>query len=202
MATAGERVARDDEGVTCPFCKGPLEHETLISGTVRCPHCGNEFRAVRFSPPQRNVRVVELAATGPEGGHPCANHPGNAAVVNCDRCGAFICGLCQIDADGMSLCPACFDRLSAEGALESSRTKFRDFGGLASTSAAAGCLVYFLCVLFGPLAIYYGIKGLRQKKALGESEGIAGIWVAMALGLLETAAGVAFIGFMIVGLSQ
>lgn len=197
MALRREQSVRAYEGITCPYCKGPLEHETLVSGTVICPHCGSDFEAVRFDPPQRKVRVLELAAAGPEGGHPCANHPGNVAVTNCDRCGAFICGLCQIDADKMRLCPPCFDRLSSEGALESARLTFRDFGGLASTSAVAGCILYIFALAFGPLTIYYGIKGLRQKKQMGEREGIAGIWVAMAIGLIETILGVAMIGMIV-----
>ena len=35
----------------------------------------------------RVTRVLELAQTGPESAGSCANHPRNAAVTNCGRCG-------------------------------------------------------------------------------------------------------------------
>ena len=113
-----------------------------------------------------------------------------------------MCGLCRIDVDQRTLCPKCFERPSAEGSLPSARTTFRDYGGLSSVSATAGCVVWFASVLLGPLAVYYGIKGLRQKKAMDETDGRVGVWIAMILGAAETIGGLVLIGFLIFGMTR
>lgn len=171
--------------MACPHCKRSLRHENLSSGMQVCPYCGGMFEAVRFAPAGARVVVPEVGGAGPEGATPCARHARNAAVATCERCGSFICELCRIEADGKVLCPPCFDRLSAEGALRSAVSSFRDYGLVAQSWAALGLLVGGA---LGPLAVVYGLKGLRQKKEMGESQGIAGIYFYAILGVLESVA--------------
>jgi len=148
---------------------------------------------MRFDPPQREALVVGLAESGPGGATACASHRNNAAVTNCGRCGVFMCGLCRIESDGLVLCPGCFDRLSAEGALPSTRVGYRDFGRMAASLAVLGLLLWFAGMVVGPAVVFYGIKGLRQKREMVDDEGRVGIWFAMVLGVLETAGGIAFV---------
>ncbi len=108
-----------------------------------------------------------------------------------------MCALCRIDLDGRTLCPTCFERLSTEGTLESTRTTFRDYPGLASVTAVAGLLLWFATVLLGPLSIYYAVKGLRQKKQMGERDGRVGLWFAILLGSIEAAGGALLVGFIV-----
>lgn len=110
-----------------------------------------------------------------------------------------MCGVCRIDSDGLVLCPGCFDRLSAEGALPSARVSYRDHGRMAGSLAALGLLLGFVGIVAGPAAVYYGIKGLRQKREMGETEGRAGVWAAIVLGGLEAALWVGIVGLMIRG---
>jgi hypothetical protein len=178
-------------GITCPFCGEVLDHATLQTGTIACPRCGRSFEAVRFDPPQRDPQVAAVGVGGPGGATSCATHRSNAAVANCGRCGVFMCGLCRIDTDGLVLCPACFDRLSAEGALPSAVVKYRDYSRLASTLAIASWLPIFIGPVAGPAAILYGVKGLRQKREMGDTDGVVGVWVAMVLG------GLAAVGWIV-----
>lgn len=40
--------------------------------------------------------------------HPCAAHPGTAAVATCAACGRWCCAACRrIDEDGLARCPTC-----------------------------------------------------------------------------------------------
>jgi hypothetical protein len=135
------------------------------------------------------VRAVEEA--GPGAAASCAAHRGNVAVANCSRCGVFMCDLCRIDADAMVLCPACFDRLSAEGALPSARTSFRDFGRMGTSLLLAGILFSFIGAPFMLGAVYAGAKELRQRKTLGEGSAVRA-WVVIVLGALGALGGVAF----------
>src|SRR5688500_12609221 len=141
--------------VRCPRCRQQIDAAAIqTSENAACPACGREFKAVRFNPPERAAALPRLVTGTLDAGQPCANHPRNAAVTSCQRCGSFMCALCRIDVDGRTLCPTCFDRLSTEGSLQSTRTTFRDYSGLASVSATAGCLLMILGLLFGPLTIY------------------------------------------------
>lgn len=133
----------------------------------------------------------------PEGSAVCGNHPRNVAERACSRCGMFICALCAIDTDETVLCPGCYDRLSEEGALASTRLKFRDYTGLSITTAAAGVFFWFLMAfaVTGPLSILYAIRALKQRKVTGDTGSSWRIWLSMLVGLAETAGAV----FMIIG---
>jgi hypothetical protein len=189
--------------IRCPRCRQQIDVTSITTSEhALCPSCAGEFRAVRFDPPPRETALPSMVAGALDAGQPCANHPRNAAVTGCQRCGSFICALCRIDVDGRTLCPACFERLSSEGSLESTRTTFRDYPGLAGVTATAGCLIWFLSILFGPLAIYYALKGLKQKKEMGEDDGRFMLTLAIGVGALQIIGGAFLIVAMIVGMMR
>src|SRR5882724_10752611 len=132
-------VTRSYEGPECPRCHRRLAADWLRSGTIRCPNCNKPFEGTVFQPPQRQIEVVSVAAAlTPEGANACANHGRNAAVTNCARCGLFICALCNMDIGTGPHCPACFDRLRAEDALQPAVTRYRDYAAIARTSMMLG----------------------------------------------------------------
>jgi uncharacterized Zn finger protein (UPF0148 family) len=166
-------------GTACPHCSIPLRHETFKTGTQVCPRCGKLFEAVCFTPVQARVVVPEVAGMGVETSAPCSTHARNLAVAACEHCGKFMCELCKISADGKVYCPACFGRLSSEGALASTVTRFKNYEGLALV-----CILF--CWLFSPssivavpLGIYYCLKGLSEKRRLQEQEGRVGLYVRL-----------------------
>src|SRR5260370_42547287 len=98
----------------CPRCRTPLALAQAGDGPNNCPHCGREFEARVFRPALRRLQVVQLAQSGPEAAGACANHPRNAAVAPCMRCGSFICSPCELDVDDAKYCPPYFERLARE----------------------------------------------------------------------------------------
>jgi hypothetical protein len=186
------RPARSDfGGPSCPRCRRDLDAGAVASGFQSCPHCGGYFEATRFDPPEARVSVRSVEEAGPGGAASCAAHRGNVAAANCDRCGVFMCELCRIDADQRVLCPGCFERLSAEGALPSARTTFRDYGRMGGQLLLLSLVFTLVGAPFALGAVYAGVKGLQQRKRLGEGSAVRG-WVAIVLGLLVTAGCVAF----------
>lgn len=178
-------------GMACPRCKRGLRHESLQSGPQRCPACGHEFEAIKFDPIEPRVVVPDLAGTGPEGAAPCARHARNQAEAACSRCGQFMCALCRIDAEQKTYCPSCFDRLSAEGTLASAVTRVRNYAGWASICLIVCLGTYFLpSPIAGPLGIAFCIKGLKEKKARRESDGIVRLYLMMILSVLAMGIGV------------
>ena len=165
------------------------------TGTIICPSCGLTFEANAFNPLQRKLQVVEVAQSGPEGANACANHERNTAVTSCQRCGLYICSLCDMNVGTGSYCPSCFDRVRTEGSLNAATTRFKDYASMARTSAIVGFLFMFmfLGLPFGALTIYYARKGLQQAKAEGRPT--AGIRVAGVFGFLEALVGIGYIVF-------
>jgi hypothetical protein len=194
--------SRTPAAVRCPWCRHPLEHAALTTNpALACPNCSNVFEAVRFDPPPLSLLVAELGTTGPEGGQPCGLHSRNAAIAGCERCGAFVCALCEVNVDDRTLCPGCFDRLAGEDLLPGIRPSFKNYPGLAGLAAGLGCLVYFFSIFFGPLAIYYGVRGLRQKDRMKESDAVVGLWAALILGIFETLIGLVLIISIVAAMS-
>jgi len=193
---AWKRAAHEYSGPSCPHCSADLDLARVVSGVQGCPACSSSFEATRYQPPDRAAAVQRLSESGPGAETACAAHPANVAVVNCQRCGVFMCGLCRIDADEMALCPACFDRLSAEGALASTQTTFRDYGRQATNTAIVGLPLMALGLAIGPAAIYYGIRSLKQLSQMGETTGRARAVIAILAGVFETGIG----GFLLVSM--
>jgi hypothetical protein len=180
----GRAAAADYAGPGCPHCAAALDLSRPMTGRQTCASCSRPFEAVRFAAPMRQAAVRPVGEmTG--GGTACASHPGNVSTSNCQRCGVFMCGLCEIDADEMKMCPACFDRLSAEGALASTRTSFRDYGRQGAMLAALGLPFMWLGLLIGPIAIYYAIRSLKQLELVGEGKGRLRAVLTILFGVLE-----------------
>jgi hypothetical protein len=189
-------------GPQCPHCSVALTKDWVQSGTILCPVCGRPFEATAFDPPERKPRAVAVVESFPEGANSCANHPANAAVTSCQRCGLFVCSLCDMNLGDGSLCPACFDRVRAEGALRGAATRYLDYGSMARLSALGGFLfqIFFLGIPIGALTIYYARKGAQQRREDGDST--VGMMFLVIIGILEILAGVALFGFMVWAMVQ
>jgi len=197
MTAAPEVKALPYDGPQCPWCERRLPDDALHSGAMRCPTCTRTFQATAFRPPERKLQVVQMAHSGPEAVNPCANHPLNTAVTSCQRCGIFICALCDMNVGSGSHCPSCFDRLCSEGSLKGATTRYRDYAAMARVTAIAGIVFIAAGVAFGPLALYYARKGLAQKRAEGAST--VGVRITAIFGLLELLAGIGFIVLIVLG---
>jgi hypothetical protein len=152
---------------------------------VRCGKCLAEFEATRFNPIPSPARIARIETAGPEGATACPQHPGNAAVGHCERCGILTCRLCQIEADRMLLCPSCFERLSDEGTLASTRVQFRDHLRLASSLALMGLVVFVTGALTGPTVIWYALYGWRRARAVDAPASAWRLAIVIVLGVAQ-----------------
>jgi uncharacterized paraquat-inducible protein A len=189
-------AARAYEGPECPRCKARLTSDWIRTGIIECPDCRRAFEATSFNPPLPRLRVAEVTMT-PEGSNACANHARNAAVTNCQRCGLFICALCDMSVGSGSYCPACFDRLRAEGSLKGTNTRYRDYARMATISMVVGLFFSSLFVgwMFGIVSVIYARKGIKQRQQ--EERSTVGVRIVAVFALLEIIGGLGSIVFMI-----
>jgi hypothetical protein len=165
-----------------------VDPESLPDGAAACPSCRRPVEVAWFEAPVAPVRLERVELVGPAGATSCAQHPANAAEAHCERCGILMCALCRIDADGMALCPACFERLSDEGTLASARVALPNHDRLAEHLAVFGALTVLPGILTGPLAISFAVRARARRKATGETEGTWRSFVVYVLGLLQCVA--------------
>lgn len=163
------------------MCDAPLDAPSLRSGPTQCPSCTRPFEATPFQPRELRHEAVQAVTQTPDGtAAACANHPGNAAVTSCQRCGLFICSLCDMNTGHGSYCPSCLERIRT-GAVQTD-ANYRDYASMAVTAAIVG--LFCTLVPVGALALYWGVKGVRQRRAEGVNA--AGVIVAMVIGGLQT----------------
>jgi len=197
-ATAPLVPRRSYEGPECPRCKARLTTDWIRSGVITCPDCNRPFEATAFHPPQPRLRVAEVTMT-PEGANACANHARNAAVTSCQRCGLFICALCDMSVGSGSYCPACFDRLRAEGTLKGSSTRYRDYAAMARNSMLIGIFFFAFAWMFGIASLVYARKGLKQLQA--EERSTVGLHVVTVFAVLEIVGSLGLTIVMIISLA-
>jgi len=185
--TAARAAVRTYAGPTCPRCSAPLNTTVLHDGPYTCSYCRKTYDIRVFHPQSRSVAVPQLSQQGPDEGTPCAYHARNAAAAACERCGVFICSLCEMTTETGKFCPSCFDRLAQEPA-HGGTTRIRDYGSMAMLSAGAGLLfVFFLGIPGGILAWYYAIKAWRNPEQ--SSAGRGRLITAMIIALFDIAFG-------------
>ncbi len=184
-------------GPQCPSCNAPIEAETLRAGPQECRYCRTQFEATPFQPRERRHDAVQVVTETPDGvAAACANHSRNAAVTSCSRCGLFICALCDMNVGEGSLCPNCFDRGRDPSAPGGGATRYRDYASMAMSGVLFSLL---MCGFFpGAFAVYWGVKGVRQRRTEGAS--IAGPVIAIVLGSIETVGLLVLITLMIIGM--
>lgn len=190
------RLPRVYEGPECPRCKARLTADWIRSGIVTCPDCRRDFEATAFHPPAPRLHVAEVTMT-PEGANACANHARNAAVTSCQRCGLFICALCEINVGQGSYCPSCYEHLRQTGDKGVS-PRYRDYASMARICVAIGALATFmwgLGAIFGVAALVYCRKGLPQVRSEGRST--VGLRIVSIIAMFEIVGGLGMLTLMI-----
>jgi len=185
-------------GPQCPRCQRALPEAWINNGEIICPECGGDFEATLFQPVEQKAEAVRIVEEAPEGANVCANHARNAAVTSCQRCGLFICSLCEMNVGSGSFCPSCFSRLQKEGGLQEAAKTYLDYTLIARSAIIIGILFWPLSILTGALAIYYSMRGMKQRREKGRT--ILGPVVFLILGLGEVGGALAIFGLIIWGL--
>lgn len=185
--------------VACPACGYGLAPEAIGRvSEVACPQCRTllcgDFFPVFWSPPATGSGMADRADDGEA---VCFFHPENRATLSCDRCGRFVCTVCDMPLGTRHLCPTCLSSgLGAEKLPELIVRRFH----WANAAFLAGLLplfAFFLWPFFivtGPLAIFCALFGWKRPGSVPRGRRH---WVAvlgLLLGIVQLAVLVGFIG--------
>jgi uncharacterized paraquat-inducible protein A len=147
--------------VACTRCQAPVHGDYLNVGHfLACPSCEAMIR-VRVFPALTRPTVPSVATPIlVEGESSCFYHPQKRAVVACESCGRFLCGLCDIELGDKHQCPSCLSTAgrTTKVALEKKRTLY---DGIALALAIYPILLWPLTLLTAPASLYITIRHWR-----------------------------------------
>ena len=103
--------------IFCTRCRAPLPAgQYNLHRMTPCPTCGADLIVAAFPAllaDTRTGRIGERVIADDQAS--CFYHTSKKASVVCDRCGRFLCELCDIEVGAGHLCPACVAAGSAAG---------------------------------------------------------------------------------------
>lgn len=108
-------------GVPCPNCGGevvPVETET---GWQSCPSCASRLQACLWPAIRQNTK----AAVALSDQATCFFHPDKAFQACCQRCGRFVCALCDLQLGAEHVCPTCFERGRSDSHAGAGKAEWR-----------------------------------------------------------------------------
>ncbi len=121
VSSAGDHPTSSPIGptaVTCPHCSADIPAD---SGWQRCPYC-QKWLQIRVWPIVRqNTNAVSALSDQAT----CFFHPDKAFQACCQRCGRFVCALCDLQLGAEHVCPTCFERGRGDSGAPAGKAEWR-----------------------------------------------------------------------------
>lgn len=144
--------------VSCPGCAGDIAVDETNTEWQTCPYC-NKRLLMRVWPV---ARQSNNAATALSDQATCFFHPEKAFQACCQRCGRFLCALCDLQLGAEHVCPICFERGRADTNVEAGKAEWRyrdvDYDSIALTVGWAWVLFWPTFVVALPAVIFLHVK--------------------------------------------
>ena len=173
--------------LACPKCASQLDSPDAGRLTpMRCSSCEAAIEVLVFSalrglapqPVAPEPRVDES-----EGG--CFFHPQNRAQLPCEVCGRFLCSLCDLEIQGMHLCPACLESGRHRQSLEILVHKRFIPDRAALVLVICPLLFYPMLVVTAPVGLYLAIRSFSSSRSLVPAGRRRRAIIASVLAVLE-----------------
>lgn len=144
-------------------------------GTVACPNCGRDFsptetgwQSCPYCEERLEIRTWPVAristtsaAAMPEQAT-CYFHPDKAFQACCQRCGRFVCALCDLQLGAEHVCPTCFERGRTDSGLNGAAAEWRHrdvlYDSIALSLGWAWIIVWPMILAALPTAIFLHVK--------------------------------------------
>lgn len=175
--------------LTAPVAAPPL--------AVQCPLCSKQTELDFFPALLRETpRGTSGEALLIDSESSCFYHEGKKAVVVCDHCGRFLCGLCDVEFNGRHVCPGCVETMEGNGDPAPLQREVVYYDELALSVAIYPILIFYLIPITAPIVLYLVIRYWNKIRPLVPRSRwrfvVAGLVATLELGLI----GLAIFGFM------
>ena len=178
----------------CGKCKAEVEEARYNrEGFSPCPSSSSPLHVEAFPALNRPLPTgpaMELVVGEDEAS--CFYHPTSKAIVPCQSCGRFLCGLCDCEIQGKHLCPSCLEndrKKNKVKTLESSRVLY---DSIALSLAILPCLIFYFTLVTAPLALFVAIRYWNAPGTIPKRSKVRFIF-AIILALLQILGWVALI---------
>ena len=144
--------------VACPNCSGDVAPVETQAGWQSCPYCQKRLQ-IRLWPAIE--RQASAAVAMPDQAT-CFFHPDKAFQACCQRCGRFLCALCDLQLGAEHVCPTCFERGRTDSGLKGGKAEWRHrdvlYDSIALTIGWAWIIIWPVLVVALPAAIFLHVK--------------------------------------------
>jgi hypothetical protein len=187
--------------VSCPKCQTPLPTESFNSPNfVPCTNCAAPLRALVFP---ALVRTVGPGATGQpllsETEASCYYHPEKKASVPCDRCGRFLCGLCDLDLEGGHVCPSCLSSAQQKGSIQNLQHHRVLYDDIVFALALYPIVFVWPTLLTAPAALFLAVRHWKTPTSIIPRTK-ARMWAGVVLAGLQVIAWITLVTVVLIGI--
>ncbi len=193
----------------CAACSWPLPRETWTADQgdpaapltglrkTSCPVCRTPLQIALF-PALSHAKPIPLPERlAGEAEAACFYHAQNRAVKACDECGRFLCGLCELEVSGRTLCPVCFNAQASDRKLRQfdNRRTMHDTAALALATFPA--VLFWPAIVTAPMAIFWVFRHWNSPRSILPRTRIR-FYLAVLFALLEIAGIVLIIAAIVI----
>lgn len=182
-------ISSSGHSLPCPKCAFPMQDESFpLGGWAQCPACSAELSATIFPALAKPPTGVTTASgeRADEGEAVCFFHPEKRAAATCDRCGRFLCALCDVPFGGRHLCPSCLDSRKLPE-LQNRRLIWSRLAFFVGIWPILLLCCYYLWIFTGPAAVIIALIGWNKPPSLVHGRMRGRLIVGLLAGLLQIA---------------
>lgn len=173
----GQLAGSETSTVACPNCSGEVAQS---DDWQRCPYCDKRLQ-VRVWPVIRHS--TNAAAAMPDQAT-CFFHPDKVFQACCQRCGRFVCALCDLQLGAEHVCPTCFERGRVDTGLNGGKAEWRYcdvlWDSIALTIGLGWVVIWPVIFLAIPIAISLHVKYRKAPRSYLIPRSPWRFWVAYA----------------------
>lgn len=151
--------------VTCPNCNGKVVPVATATGWQSCPYCEKRLQIWLWPSMRHNTSAT---AAMPDQAT-CYFHPDKAFHACCQRCGRFVCALCDLQLGAEHVCPTCFERGRADTGLNGGKAEWRHRDVLYDSIVLVigwGWVIFWPVIVAAlPTAIFLHVKYRRAPRS-------------------------------------
>lgn len=166
--------------VTCPACNGNVAPVETQSGWQSCPYCEKRLQLRVWPVVHQNTKAAAALSDQAT----CFFHPDKAFQACCQRCGRFVCALCDLQLGAEHVCPTCFERGRADSGGEAAKAEWRHrdvlYDSIALTVGWGWILFWPTIVAAIPTVIILHIKYRKAPRSYLIARSGWRFWVAYA----------------------